>query len=117
MNINLTLGPVVIKPKQLTIVTRQLAILLNAGLPLIRSLRTLERQSKDPAIKKVLGEVANGVEGGATFSEALAQHPKSFDKLYLNMVRAGEAAGKKLKQRRSKLLYMAHSGRGSGGEI
>lgn len=94
MNLNISFGPVVIKPKQLTVVTRQLAILLNAGLPLIRSLRTLERQSKDPAIKKVLGEVANGVEGGATFSEALAQHPKSFDKLYLNMVRAGEAAGK-----------------------
>ena len=94
MNINLTLGPVVIKPKQLTIVTRQLAILLNAGLPLIRSLRTLERQSTDLAVKKILGEVANGVEGGATFSESLSQHPKSFDKLFLNMVRAGEASGK-----------------------
>ena len=94
MNMNITLGPMVIKPKQLTVVTRQLAILLNAGLPLIRALRTLERQSSDPAIKKVLGEVATGVEGGATFSESLSQHPKSFDKLYLNMVRAGEASGK-----------------------
>ena len=94
MNLNISFGPIVIKPKQLTVVTRQLAILLNAGLPLIRSLRTLERQSKDPSIKKVLSDVANGVEGGATFSEALSQHPKSFDKLYLNMVRAGEAAGK-----------------------
>ena len=94
MNMNITLGPMVIKPKQLTVVTRQLAILLNAGLPLIRALRTLERQSADPAIKKVLGEVATGVEGGATFSESLSQHPKSFDKLYLNMVRAGEASGK-----------------------
>ncbi|MBQ9771458.1 MAG: type II secretion system F family protein [Lentisphaeria bacterium] len=94
MNMNISLGPMVIKPKQLTIVTRQLAILLNAGLPLIRALRTLERQSNDPAIKKILGEVATGVEGGATFSEALSQHPKSFDKLYLNMVRAGEASGK-----------------------
>ena len=94
MNMNIALGPMVIKPKQLTVVTRQLAILLNAGLPLIRALRTLERQSADPAIKKVLGEVATGVEGGATFSESLSQHPKSFDKLYLNMVRAGEASGK-----------------------
>ena len=94
MNFNIALGPMVIKTKQLTIVTRQLAILLNAGLPLIRSLRTLERQSTDPAIKKVLGDVANGVEGGATFSESLSQHPKSFDKLFLNMVRAGEASGK-----------------------
>ena len=94
MSMNVSFGPVLIKPKQLTVVTRQLAILLNAGLPLIRALRTLERQSKDFSTTKVLGEVATGVEGGATFSEALAQHPKSFDKLYLNMVRAGEAAGK-----------------------
>ena len=94
MNFNIALGPMVIKTKQLTVVTRQLAILLNAGLPLIRSLRTLERQSTDPAIKKVLGDVATGVEGGATFSESLSQHPKSFDKLFLNMVRAGEASGK-----------------------
>jgi len=83
MNINISLGPAVIKTKQLTIFTRQLSIL-----------RTLEKQSKDPIIKKILGEVANGVEAGSTFSESLAQHPKSFDKLYLNMVRAGEAAGK-----------------------
>lgn len=94
MNVNIQLGPLRIKPKQLTVVTRQLAILLNAGLPLIRALRTLERQSADPAIKQILGEVATTVEGGATFSEALSQHPKSFDKLFLNMVRAGEASGK-----------------------
>src|SRR5574344_826706 len=90
---NLTLGASVIKRKQLTIVTRQLAILLGAGLPLIRSLRTLEKQAKDPAVKLVLGKTADTVEGGATFAEALAEHPKSFDKLYLNMVRAGEASG------------------------
>ena len=91
---NMQIGASVIKKKQLTVVTRQLAILLDAGLPLIRSLRTLERQSRDVMVKTVLGKVAVSVEGGATFSESLAQHPKSFDKLYLNMVRAGEAAGK-----------------------
>ena len=64
-----------------------------AGLPLIRSLRTLEKQAKNPAVKQVLGKTADTVEGGATFAEALSQHPKSFDKLYLNMVRAGEASG------------------------
>lgn len=90
---NLSLGPKVIKRKELTVVTRQLAILLDAGLPLIRSLRTLERQTKDPNTRAVLGETADLVEAGSTFSEALAQNPKSFDKLYLNMVRAGEAAG------------------------
>ena len=92
--INLSLGPMVIKSKDLTVFTRQLAILLDAGLPLIRSLKTLEKQAKNPAVKGVIGKVATSVEGGSTFSEALAQHPKSFDKLYLNMIRAGEAAGK-----------------------
>ena len=92
--ISLSLGPMVIKSKDLTVFTRQLAILLDAGLPLIRSLKTLEKQAKNPAVKTVIGKVATSVEGGSTFSEALAQHPKSFDKLYLNMIRAGEAAGK-----------------------
>ena len=92
--LNIALGPMVIKNKDLTVFTRQLAILLDAGLPLIRSLKTLEKQAKNPAVKTVIGKVATSVEGGSTFSEALAQHPKSFDKLYLNMIRAGEAAGK-----------------------
>lgn len=90
---NMTIGAVKIKRKELTIVTRQLAILLSAGLPLIRSLRTLERQAKNAVVRQILGKTAETVEGGATFAEALAQNPKSFDKLYLNMVRAGEASG------------------------
>jgi type IV pilus assembly protein PilC len=73
--------------------TRQLAILLDAGLPLVRALKTLENQSKNAAMRKVLADTSVAVEGGSTFSEALAQNPKSFDKLYLNMIRAGEAAG------------------------
>ena len=92
--LSINLGPVVMKGKDLTVFTRQLAILLDAGLPLIRSLKTLERQAKNPSVKTIIGKVAVSVEGGSTFSEALAQHPKSFDKLYLNMIRAGEAAGK-----------------------
>ncbi len=91
--LNITIGTPVIKRKELTVITRQLATLLDAGLPLIRSLRTLERQSKNPLVKQVLGTTADTVEGGSTFAEALAQHPKSFDKLYLNMIRAGEASG------------------------
>ena len=66
--LNLNLGPVVIKRKELTVLTRQLAILLGAGLPLIRSLRTLERQAKSPGVRTVLGKVAETVEGGATFA-------------------------------------------------
>ena len=94
INLNISLGPAVIKEKDLTVLTRQMAILLDAGLPLIRSLKTLARQATNPIVKKTLEETAVSVEGGSTFSEALAQHPKSFDKLYLNMIRAGEAAGK-----------------------
>ena len=90
---NVNLGPMVINRKDLTVVTRQLAILLGAGLPLIRSLRTLEKQSQNPAVQGVLGKTCEIVEGGATFAEALSQSPKSFDKLYLNMIRAGEASG------------------------
>ncbi len=90
---NFALGARKIKRKELTLVTRQLATLLEAGLPLIRSLRTLEKQSKNAMTKLILGDTADAVEEGATFSEALAYNPKSFDKLYLNMVRAGEAAG------------------------
>jgi len=92
-DLNISIGTPVIKRKDLTIFTRQLAILLDAGLPLIRSLRTLEKQSKNPILKQILGASADSVESGSTFSEALSQHPKSFDKLYLNMIRAGEAAG------------------------
>lgn len=91
---SLSMGAPTIKRKLLTTVTRQLATLLDAGLPLVRALRTLERQAKNnPGARRVLGDLANAVEGGSTFSEALAGHPKSFSKLYVNMVRAGEASG------------------------
>ncbi len=93
VGLNMSIGTPKIKRKELTIVTRQLATLLDAGLPLIRSLRTLQKQSKNPLTKRILEETADSVETGATFSEALALNPKTFDKLYLNMVRAGEAAG------------------------
>ncbi len=76
-NFSMSMGTPVIKRKQLTTMTRQLATLLDAGLPLVRALRTLERQArKDPALKRVAGDIANAVEGGSTFSEALAGHPK-----------------------------------------
>lgn len=81
--------------KQLCTATRQLATLLEAGLPLVRALRTLQRQARgtQPAVFKVMGSLADSVEGGSTFSEALAVHPKTFDKLYVSMIRAGEASG------------------------
>lgn len=79
--------------KVLTVFTRQLSTLISAGLPLLRSLRTLSKQEKNANLKKIMASLAESVEGGTTFSEALSQHPKAFNKLYVNMVKAGELGG------------------------
>lgn len=73
--------------------TRQLATLVDAGLPLLRGLTVLQKQEKDPTLREILGKLAVSIEGGSTFSEALAQHPKAFNKLFINMVKAGELGG------------------------
>ena len=90
---NINLGGNSIKSKVLTAFTRQLATLIDAGLPLLRGLNVLQRQERNAVLKRVLRQLAESVEGGSTFSEAMAQHPKIFTRLYVNMVRAGEAAG------------------------
>lgn len=82
-----------IKTKALTAFTRQLATLIDAGLPLLRGLDVLRKQEKNQTLKRTLQRLAESVEGGSTFSEALAQHPKIYNRLYVNMVRAGEAGG------------------------
>ncbi|MDI9383341.1 MAG: type II secretion system F family protein [Verrucomicrobiota bacterium] len=82
-----------VKGKVLMLFTRQLATLIDAGLPLLRGLNVLGKQEKNPTLKRVTFELAEAVESGSTFSEALAQHPKVFNKLYVNMVRAGEIGG------------------------
>src|SRR5437764_4141103 len=82
-----------VKPKVLTAFTRQLATLVDAGLPLLRGLRVLERQERNATLKKVLVDLSTAIEGGSTFSEGLAQHPKIFNRLYINMVKAGELGG------------------------
>jgi len=82
-----------VKPKILTTFTRQLATLVDAGLPLLRGLRVLEKQERHPTLKKIIGELGISIEGGSTFSEALAQHPKVFNRLFVNMVKAGELGG------------------------
>ena len=82
-----------VKPKILTIFTRQLATLVDAGLPLLRGLRVLEKQERNLTLKEIVGKIALSIEGGSTFSEGLAQHPKVFNKLYVNMVKAGELGG------------------------
>ena len=82
-----------VKSKVLTTFTRQLATLVDAGLPLLRGMRVLEKQERNVTLKGIIGELAVAVEGGSTFSEALAQHPKVFNKLFVNMVKAGELGG------------------------
>ena len=79
--------------KVLTTFTRQLSILQDAGLPILRSLRILENQAKPGALKNSLIDVCDEIEGGATLSEAMAKAPKAFDRLYVNMIKAGEAGG------------------------
>src|SRR5437588_8466906 len=95
MNLNITLPGLFgkVKSKVLTTFTRQLATLVDAGLPLLRGLRVLEKQEKNPTRRNIIGELALSMEGGSTFSEALAQHPKVFNRLYVNMVKAGELGG------------------------
>jgi len=82
-----------IKPKTLMIFTRQLATLIDAGLPLTRGLTVLGKQEPDAVMRKTVGKLGDTVQGGSTFSDALSQHPKIFNKLYVNMVKAGELGG------------------------
>ncbi len=79
--------------KQLVTFTRQLCTLQDAGLPILRSLQILEQQQKPGLMKAIIGGVADEVEGGGTLSDAMAQYPKAFNKLYVNMINAGEAGG------------------------
>ncbi len=83
----------VINTAGLTVFTRQLATLVNAGLPIMRSLETLGRQEKNPAFKEIIESLVESIRSGGNFSDGLLQHPKVFDRLYVNMVKAGEAGG------------------------
>ena len=82
-----------IKTKVLTQFTRQLATLVNAGLPLMRGIEVLKRQMKDAQMKEALDGIGENIAAGGTFSESLTAYPKIFDNLYVNMVKAGEAGG------------------------
>jgi len=92
-NISALWGGSGVKPKVLCLFTRQLATLVEAGLPLLRGLSVLTKQERNPTLKAILTELAASVESGSTFSEALSRHPRVFNKLYINMVRAGEVGG------------------------
>ncbi len=79
--------------KKMVTFTRQLSILQDAGLPILRSLKILEDQAKPGALKNALIDVCDEIEGGASLSEAMSKTPKVFDRLYVNMIKAGEAGG------------------------
>lgn len=82
-----------VKPKTLMIFTRQLATLVDAGLPLLRGLNVLAKQERDAVLKKTINYLGESIQGGSTFSEGLTQHPRIFNDLYVNMVKAGELGG------------------------
>ncbi len=82
-----------VTPQDLIIFSRQLATLLSAGIPFIQGMTAMEKQTSNPRLKRVIGELRRDVEAGAAFSEALAKHPKIFSKMYVSMIRAGETAG------------------------
>ena len=82
-----------INSKGLAVFTRQLATLVKAGMPIMRSLEVLSRQEKRPAFRQVIEECADTIRSGGNFSDGLAANPKTFDRLYVNMIKAGEAGG------------------------
>lgn len=82
-----------LKPKSLVVFSRQFATMIDAGIPILRCLDILTTQTKDPALKQALDAVTLDVKGGLTLNEALVKHPKVFNKLYVNMIRAAEIGG------------------------
>ena len=86
-------GGSTVKGKVLMTFTRQLATLIDSGLPLLRGLTVLAKQEPNPVLKRTITQLADSVQTGSTFSESLAQHPQIFNKLYINMVKAGELGG------------------------
>lgn len=82
-----------VKSKDRVLFSRQLSTLLNAGLPLIQSLRTVTDQAQSKALKIIISNVISDVEGGSSLSDALRKHPKVFNQIYVSLVAAGEASG------------------------
>jgi type IV pilus assembly protein PilC len=91
--LNFSLFPQRVKPATLSTFTRQLATLVEAGLPLLRGLKILEEQEENRRLKSIIGNIAEAIENGSSCAEAVSMHPKIFNPLYVNMVRAGEISG------------------------
>ncbi|NQW57746.1 MAG: type II secretion system F family protein [Polynucleobacter sp.] len=82
-----------VKRVHLVIMTRQLSVMISAGVPILRALTSLGQHTESVGLRNVLADVTKSVEGGASLADAMAKHPSTFDEIYTNMVRAGEAAG------------------------
>jgi type IV pilus assembly protein PilC len=82
-----------VKSDSLVMMTRQLSAMIGAGVPILRALNSLQAHTEDPALANVLSNVIKDVQGGMSFGDALSKHPETFNDIYVNMVRAGEAAG------------------------
>jgi type IV pilus assembly protein PilC len=93
LNMELSLLPKRIKAAELTVMTRQMATMISAGMTLLRAFYVLEEQAENPKLKEVLSAVREDIEAGLAFSDSLAKHPKVFNPLYVAMVKAGEAGG------------------------
>jgi len=92
-NLNFELSEPRVKLQDRVVFTRQLATMINAGVPLVRSLATLSQQTDSKALKRYLAEVVHDVESGEALASSLKKHPKAFDDIYVNMVAAGEEGG------------------------
>jgi type IV pilus assembly protein PilC len=90
---SIRLFPIRVKPAVLVVFTRQLATLVDAGMPLLRGLRILHEQEPNVALKHIIAQLASSIENGGSLSEAMSAYPKVFNRLYINMIRAGEASG------------------------
>ncbi len=82
-----------VKSTDIVLFTRQLSTMVSAGVPLLRALNTLQTQVENPTMKEILEDLIKEVQGGAQLADALAKHPKVFSDIFVNMIRAGEAAG------------------------
>lgn len=87
------LGGSAINTQEKAVFARQMAVLLDAGVPLLRGINILEDQTDNEEFRRILGEIGQAIQGGASFSETLAAHSRAFDGLFVNMVRAGETGG------------------------
>ena len=91
--LNMNIGKGKVKLRDMVIFTRQLATMINAGVPLVRSLATLQNQTESKTLKTTIGTISKDIEGGMALADALLKHPSIFSPVYINMVRAGEAGG------------------------